>query len=82
MIKLDVVVEKQMAQVVEEQMANETNQKRSKIVNTCSNVNCTHILKSGTAYTAVLKANVSRHELGCFRKSSAMEDQGNRIDKV
>ena len=38
MIKLDVVVEKQMAQVVEEQqMANETNQKRSKIVHTCSN---------------------------------------------
>ena len=50
MIKLDVVVEKQMAQVVEEQqMANETNQKRSKNVHTCSNANCTHILKSGAA---------------------------------
>jgi hypothetical protein len=66
-----------MAQVVEEQeMANETNQKRTKIVHMCSNANCAHILKSGAAYTAVRKADVSRHELGCVRKSSAMEDQG------
>jgi hypothetical protein len=83
MIKVEVVVEQQMAQVVEEQqMANEINQKRLKIVHTCSNANCTHILKSGTAYTTVKKSDISRHELGCFRKSSAMEDQGNRIDKV
>ena len=77
MIKLDIVVEQQMAKTVEEQqMANETNQKRSRIVHTCSNANCTQILKIGTAYTAVRKADVSRHELGCFRKSSVMEDQG------
>ncbi len=57
MIKVEVVVEQQMAQVVEEeQIANEINQKRLKIVHTCSNANCTHILKSGTAYTTVKKS--------------------------
>ena len=56
MIKLDVVVDEEMAQVDEEQqMANETNQKRPKVVHTCSNANCTHILNSGNAYTAVKK---------------------------
>ena len=77
MIKVEVIVEQQMAQVVEEeQMGNESNQKRSKIVHTCSNANCTHILNCGAAYTTGNKSHISRHELGCFRKSSAMEHEG------
>ncbi len=55
MIKLDVVVEEQMAQVVEEQeMTNESNQKRSKVVHLCSNANCTHVLKSGAVATSFI----------------------------